>query len=64
MKTTILASVLIAMTTSIWAENLNLNFRSLSKGVADAKVKTERISWKSEKPPRSYSGPLGKPFKK
>ncbi len=48
-KKTILASVLIAMTTSIWAENLKLNFRSLSKGVADAKVKTERITWKPEK---------------
>ena len=48
-KKTILASVLIAMTTSIWAENLKLNFRSQSKGVADAKVKTERITWKPEK---------------
>ena len=48
-KKTILASVLIAMTTSIWAENLKLNFRSQSKGVADAKVKTERIMWKPEK---------------
>ena len=48
-KKTILASVLIAMTTSIWAENLKLNFRSQSKGVADAKVKTEQITWKSEK---------------
>ena len=48
-KKTILASVLIAMTTSIWAENLKLNFRSQSKGVADAKVKTEWITWKPEK---------------
>jgi nicotinamidase-related amidase len=48
-KKTILASVLIAMTTSIWAENLKLNFRSQSKGDADAKVKTERITWKPEK---------------
>ena len=48
-KTTILASVLIAMTTSIWAENLKLNFRSQSKGDVDAKVKTERITWKPEK---------------
>lgn len=48
-KKTILASVLIAMTTSIWAENLKLNFRSQSKGVADAKVKTEQITWKPEK---------------
>lgn len=46
-KKTILASVLIAMTTSIWAENLKLNFRSQSK--AGAKVKTERITWKPEK---------------
>ena len=48
-KKTILASVLIAMTTSIWAENLKLNFRSQSKGVADAKVRTEWITWKPEK---------------
>lgn len=48
-KKTILASVLIAMTTSIWAENLKLNFRSQSKGVADAKVKTEWITWKPGK---------------
>ncbi len=48
-KTTILASVLIAMTTSIWAENLKLNFRSQSKAGAGAKVKTERITWKPEK---------------
>ena len=37
------------MTTSIWAENLKLNFRSQSKDGADAKVKTERITWKPEK---------------
>ena len=49
LKKTILASVLIAMTTSILAENLKLNFRSQSKGVADAKVKTEWITWKPEK---------------
>ena len=48
-KKTILASVLIAMTTSIWAENLKLNFRSQSKAGAGAKVKTERITWKPEK---------------
>ena len=48
-KKAILASVLVAMTTSIWAENLKLNFRSQSKGGADAKVKTERITWKPEK---------------
>ena len=49
LKITILASVLIAMTTSIWAENLKLNLRSQSKGAADAKVKTEQITWKPEK---------------
>ena len=48
-KKTILASVLIAMTTSIWAENLKLNFRSQSKAGAGAKVKTEQITWKPEK---------------
>ena len=48
-KKTILASVLIAMTTSIWAENIKLNFRSQSKAGAGAKVKTERITWKPEK---------------
>ena len=48
-KKTILASVLIAMTTSIWAENLKPNFRSQSKAGAGAKGKTERITWKPEK---------------
>jgi nicotinamidase-related amidase len=49
LKKTILASVLIAMTTSIWAENIKLNFRSQSKAGAGAKVKTERITWKPGK---------------
>ncbi|MBC8326269.1 MAG: isochorismatase family protein [Verrucomicrobia subdivision 3 bacterium] len=48
-KITIPASVLIALTTSIWAENLKLNLRSLSKSGADAKVKIERVTWKPEK---------------
>ena len=48
-KKTILASVLIAMTTSIWAENLKLNLRSQGKDVADVRGKTERVTWKPEK---------------
>jgi nicotinamidase-related amidase len=44
-KNTILASILIAMAAPIWAEELKLNFRSLSKGAVKAKAKTEQVTW-------------------
>ena len=42
------AAVLIAMTTSTWAEDLELNLRSQSKDAAATKARTEQVSWKPE----------------